>query len=77
MALGKAKAGAAYSAATYVVGVINSVCGVYRSDDAGATWQRFNDDAHQYGGINLMAADQNICGRVYAAGGCRGMFFSN
>jgi xyloglucan-specific exo-beta-1,4-glucanase len=77
LALGKAKAGAAYSAAVYVVGVMNGVWGVYRSDDAGATWQRFNDDAHQFGGINLMAADQNVYGRIYTAGGCRGLFYSN
>jgi xyloglucan-specific exo-beta-1,4-glucanase len=77
LALGKARAGAAYSAAVYVVGAMNGVWGVYRSDDAGASWQRFNDDAHQFGGINLMAADQNLYGRVYAAGGCRGLFYSN
>jgi xyloglucan-specific exo-beta-1,4-glucanase len=77
VALGKAKGGASYSAALYVVGVIGGVWGVHRSDDAGATWTRFNDDAHQYGGFSLMAADQNVYGRVYAAGGCRGMYYSN
>jgi len=77
LALGKARAGAAYSAAVYVVGAMNGAWGVYRSDDAGASWQRFNDDAHQFGGINLMAADQNLYGRVYTAGGCRGLFYSN
>lgn len=77
VALGKAKAGAPYSAAVYVTGVIDGVWGVYRSDDAGATWTRFNDDAHQFGGFNLMAADQNVYGRIYAAGGCRGMVYSN
>ena len=51
--------------------------GVYRSDDAGATWTRFNDDAHQFGGFSQLAADQNVYGRVYAAGGCRGMYYSN
>jgi xyloglucan-specific exo-beta-1,4-glucanase len=77
VALGKAAPGAAYSAAIYVVGVVNGVWGVYRSDDAGATWTRFNDDAHQYGGIGVMAADQGVYGRIYAAGGGRGMFYSN
>ncbi len=63
----------AYSAAVYVVGVL----GVYRSNDAGVTWTRINDDAHQFGGIGVMAADQNIYGRIYASGTGRGVFYSN
>jgi hypothetical protein len=77
VALGKAKAGSPYSAAVYVVGVIDGVWGVYRSDDGGATWARFNDDAHQFGGIGVMAADQNVYGRIYTGGNCRGVQYSN
>jgi hypothetical protein len=77
VALGKAKPGAAYSAAVYVVGVVNGVWGVYRSDDGGATWSRFNDDAHQFGGMGVMAADQNIYGRIYVSGTGRGVLYSN
>jgi hypothetical protein len=77
VALGKAKAGAPYSAAVYVVGVINGVWGVYRSDDGGASWARFNDDAHQFGGIGVMAADQNVYGRIYVSGTGRGLLYSN
>jgi hypothetical protein len=77
VALGKAAPGAAYSAAVYVVGVVNGVWGVYRSDDAGVTWKRFNDDAHQFGGIGVMAADQNVYGRIYASGTGRGVLYSN
>jgi xyloglucan-specific exo-beta-1,4-glucanase len=77
VALGKAKAGAPYSAAVYVVGAVNGVWGVYRSDDGGATWTRFNDDAHQFGGIGVMAADQNIYGRIYFSGTGRGLLYSN
>jgi hypothetical protein len=77
VALGKAKAGAPYSAAVYVVGVVSGVWGVYRSDDGGITWTRFNDDAHQFGGVNVMAADQNVYGRLYVAGGARGVLYSN
>ncbi|HJV69348.1 dockerin [Ideonella sp.] len=77
IALGKAAPGAAYSAAIYVVGVINGVWGVYRSDDGGATWSRFNDDAHQFGGIGVMAADQDIYGRIYVSGTGRGLLYSN
>jgi xyloglucan-specific exo-beta-1,4-glucanase len=76
VALGKAAPGATYSAAVYVVGVVNGVWGVYRSDDAGVTWVRFNDDAHQFGGIGVMAADQNLYGRIYISGTGRGMLYS-
>ena len=77
VALGKPAPGASYSAAVYVVGVINGVWGVHRSDDGGAAWTRFNDDAHQFGGIGAIAADQNTYGRLYVAGNGRGLLFSN
>ncbi|MGW8392618.1 dockerin [Pseudoduganella sp. HUAS MS19] len=77
IALGKAANGAKYSAAIYVVGTINGVWGVYRSDDAGVTWTRFNDDAHQFGGIGVMAADHNTYGRIYISGTGRGLLYSN
>ncbi|HEY9027069.1 MAG TPA: dockerin [Burkholderiaceae bacterium] len=77
IALGKAAPGATYSAAIYVVGVVNGVWGVYRSDDGGATWSRFNDDAHQFGGIGTMAADQSVYGRIYVSGTGRGLLYSN
>jgi photosystem II stability/assembly factor-like uncharacterized protein len=77
VALGKAANGARYSAAIYVVGTVNGVWGVYRSDDAGASWTRFNDDAHQFGGIGVMAADQSTYGRIYVSGTGRGLLYSN
>jgi hypothetical protein len=77
VALGKAASGAKYSAAIYVVGTVNGVWGVYRSDDAGASWTRFNDDAHQFGGIGVMAADQSTYGRIYVSGTGRGLLYSN
>jgi hypothetical protein len=77
IALGKAQAGSSYSAAVYVVGTMNGVWGVYHSDDGGATWARFNDDAHQYGGIGVIAADWNTYGRIYFSGTGRGMLYTN
>ena len=77
VALGKAAPGATYSAAIYVTGVVNGQWGIYRSDDGGASWTRFNDDAHQYGGIGVMAADQNIYGRIYFSGTGRGLIYTN
>jgi hypothetical protein len=77
IALGKAQAGASYSAAVYVVGTRNGVWGVYHSDDGGATWARYNDDAHQYGGIGALAADWNTYGRIYFSGAGRGLIYTN
>jgi hypothetical protein len=77
IALGKAKSGSSYSAAVYVVGTMNGVWGIYRSDDAGATWTRFNDDAHQYGGIGVISADWNSYGRIYFSGTGRGLLYTN
>jgi hypothetical protein len=76
IALGKAPAGAKYSASIYIVGVIDGTWGVHRSDDGGVTWTRFNDDLHQYGGIGTLAADQNVPGRLYMSGAARGVLFS-
>jgi xyloglucan-specific exo-beta-1,4-glucanase len=77
VALGKANKGATYSSAVYVVGVVNGQWGVYRSDNGGANWTRFNDDAHQYGGIGVIAADQGLYGRIYFSGTGRGMLYTN
>ncbi|SFU81973.1 sialidase family protein [Pseudoduganella namucuonensis] len=76
IALGKAPVGATYSASVYVVGVVNGVWGVYRSDDAGANWTRFNDDKHQYAGMGALAADHRVPGRLYAGASGRGVVFS-
>jgi hypothetical protein len=61
----------------YVVGVVNGVWGVYRSDDGSATWTCFNDAARQFGGIGVIAADQNVYGRIYAAGNGRRVWYSH
>ncbi|MCS0585272.1 dockerin [Massilia pinisoli] len=77
IALGKAQTGSSYSAAVYVVGTRGGVWGVWHSDDGGATWARFNDDTHQYGGISVIAGDWNTYGRIYFAGNGRGLIYTN
>lgn len=74
IALGKPVPGSSYSAAVYLVGTVGGVAGIFRSDDAGATWMRINDDAHQWGGIGAIAADNNVAGRVYLA--ARGVLYN-
>ncbi len=77
IALGKAQSGASYSAAVYVVGTRGGVWGIWHSDDGGATWARFNDDAHQYAGIGVIAGDWNTYGRIYFSGNGRGVIYTN
>lgn len=48
VAFGKAAPGA-QSMAVYLNGVVDGQRGVFRSDDAAATWVRVNDDKHQWG----------------------------
>ena len=70
---GKAAQGQSYPA-IYLSGKVGDVVGYFRSDDGGANFERINDDAHQFGGSNLLIGDPRIYGRVYVAGHGRGVF---
>jgi hypothetical protein len=54
--------------------------GLYRSDDAGETFVRINDDAHEYGGPGngeLVIGDANVYGRVYMSSAGRGLIMGD
>lgn len=68
VALGVPAAGSSYSAAVYLVGMINGVDGIYRSDDKGITWTHIDDDNLRYGGVSGIVADAKVYGRVILAG---------
>jgi photosystem II stability/assembly factor-like uncharacterized protein len=74
---GKAAPGHDYPA-VYVWGEVDGVRGIYRSIDAGATWTRVNDDAHQYGGPGdgqFIVGDMNRYGVVYMSTAGRGIVY--
>jgi hypothetical protein len=72
--VGKAASGKTFPT-VYILGKINSVYGIYRSDDSLATWKRINDDQHQFGTIHYLAGDMNIYGLVYLATEGRGIIY--
>ncbi|OIR09288.1 xyloglucanase precursor [mine drainage metagenome] len=59
--------------ALYLAGEVGGLQALFRSDDAGATWVRINDDRHQYGWISHVTGDPRVYGRVYFGTGGRGV----
>ena len=51
--------------------------GIYRSDDAGATWQHLDDAQHQFGYINCLAGDRRQAGRIYVGTSGRGIVYGD
>jgi xyloglucan-specific exo-beta-1,4-glucanase len=74
---GKAAPGQTYPA-VFAIGTIGGVTGVFRSDDAGASWVRINDDKHQYGNIGqAITGDPRVYGRVYLGTNGRGIVYGD
>jgi photosystem II stability/assembly factor-like uncharacterized protein len=74
---GKAAPGQSYPT-LYIWGTVGGVRGVHRSLDAGASWLRINDDAHQYGGPGngqFVVGDMNVFGVVYMSTAGRGIVY--
>ena len=63
--------------AMYLVGVVDGVRGIFRSDDLGAHFVRINDDAHQWGSILLLEGDPNRYGRIYVGTHGRGAIYGD
>ncbi len=76
VALGQAAPGASYFS-VYLHGRVNvngeSTDGLFRSDDAGDSWRRIDDEAHRYGAPLALAADPLEHGTVYLAAPGRGV----
>ncbi|MCF8206720.1 MAG: hypothetical protein K9J82_16685, partial [Methylotenera sp.] len=63
--------------ALYLVGTVSGRYGLFRSTDAGASWQRINDDAHQWGLILQVSGDPKVFGRVYVGTHGRGVLYGD
>ena len=74
---GRAAPGQAYPA-LYASARIGGVRGIFRSDTAGATWVRINDDAHQWGWTgSAITGDPRVYGRVYVGTNGRGIVYGD
>jgi photosystem II stability/assembly factor-like uncharacterized protein len=73
LALGRGAPRAAYRHSLYLWGRVHGVEGLFRSDDAGASFVRINDDAHRYGRLLSMAGDAREHGVLYIAPHGRGI----
>jgi len=75
---GKTLAGASYPTVFIWGAVGGGKRGLYRSADAGASWSRINDDAHQFGGPGngqFVVGDMNTEGMVYMSTVGRGIVY--
>jgi xyloglucan-specific exo-beta-1,4-glucanase len=63
--------------AVYLIGTVDDVSGFFRSDDAGATWVRVNDEKHQFGSAGVIAGDPRVYGRVLIGTGGRGIVYGD
>ncbi|ABP66699.1 type 3a, cellulose-binding domain protein [Caldicellulosiruptor saccharolyticus DSM 8903] len=64
---GKPAEGKTYPA-IYTYAKINGIRGIFRSDDAGMSWVRINDDNNQFGCANAdITGDPRVYGRVFVA----------
>jgi len=68
---GKAAPGADFPS-LYLVGTVDGVRGIFRSDDRARGWVRINDDQHQWGLILQITGDPKQYGRVYVGTHGRG-----
>lgn len=73
---GKAAPNGVYPA-LYLIGIVDSTGGIFRSDNHGADWVRINDDAHQWGHLLHISGDPKKYGRVYIGTHGRGVIYGD
>jgi xyloglucan-specific exo-beta-1,4-glucanase len=54
---------------------IGGIAGFFISIDEGKTWDRINDDSHQYGWIHCITGDPKVYGRCYISAEGRGILY--
>jgi photosystem II stability/assembly factor-like uncharacterized protein len=73
---GKAAPGTDFPA-LFLVGIVDGLRGVFRSDDAARRWVRINDDQHQWGLVLHVTGDPKLYGRAYLGTHGRGTLYGD
>jgi hypothetical protein len=64
--------------ALYTSAKIRGVRGIFRSDDVGRSWERINDDEHQWAWTGAaITGDPRVYGRVYVSTNGRGVVYGD
>ena len=63
--------------ALYLVGTVQGQRGFFRSTNGAGSWQRINDDQHQWGLVLHITGDPKKFGRVYVGTHGRGTFYGD
>ena len=63
--------------ALYLIGVVDGLRGIFRSDDTARSWVRINDDGHQWGLLLHITGDPKQYGRVYVGTHGRGTLYGD
>ncbi|MGF7140542.1 beta propeller repeat protein [Roseimarinus sediminis] len=63
--------------ALYLIGVVEGVRGIFRSDDQAGSWVRINDEEHQWGLLLHITGDPKKYGRVYVGTHGRGLLYGD
>lgn len=57
----------------YMSGEVHNLFAIFRSTDGGRSWDRINDNGHQWGAVSPVIGDPRIFGRVYIGTNGRGI----
>lgn len=75
---GKARSGSDYET-LFIYATIDNVWGIYMSTNQGESWERINDDLHQFANVkrSFITGDMRVFGRVYIGVDGRGVIMGN
>ena len=78
VSVGRAATGQSYPT-VFISGQVGGVTGIFRSDNAGVSWTRINDDQHQFGLGSILdfCGDPRVFGRVYFGTQGRGIIYGD